>query len=118
MTSVARTAVHGRVASQASVALRVLFGVVLANLVVVWVLFFTAVSAKNSTLAIGRFLGLNLAFAVIVQLVLISRLPYLDHRIGLDRLTTWHRWTGFTLFWLVLLHPTFVLLGYSRLDHI
>jgi predicted ferric reductase len=99
------------------VAARLLSGAVLANLILVWILFFTAAPAKNSLLATGRFLGLNLAFALLVQLVLISRLPYLDRRIGMDRLTGWHRLTGFTIFWLVLLHPTFVLLGYGDEDH-
>ena len=47
--------------------------------------------------------------------MLVARLPWLDRRIGMDRLTSWHRWTGFTLFWLVLLHPTFVMLGYAEL---
>ena len=92
---------------------------VLANLAIVEGLFFTASPPAHNTLtAIGRFFGLHLAFVMALQLLLISRLPFLDRRIGLDRLTTWHRWTGFTLFWLVLLHPTFVLLGYSKLDKI
>ncbi|MDT5028371.1 MAG: hypothetical protein QOE61_4797, partial [Micromonosporaceae bacterium] len=50
--------------------------------------------------------------------MLVARLPWLDRRIGMDRLTSWHRWTGFTLFWTVLLHPTFILLGYARFDHL
>jgi predicted ferric reductase len=50
-------------------------------------------------------------------LLLVARLPWLDRRIGMDRLTTWHRWTGFTIFWLVLLHPTFILVGYGQADH-
>jgi predicted ferric reductase len=74
--------------------------------------------AANTLTAIGRFLGLHLAFVLALQLLLIARLPILDRRIGLDRLTTWHRWTGFVLFWLVLLHPIFILLGYSRVDKI
>jgi len=48
--------------------------------------------------------------------VLVARMPFLDRRIGMDRLTSWHRWTGFTIFWLVLLHPTFILLGYAKSD--
>ncbi|MFI6072372.1 ferric reductase-like transmembrane domain-containing protein [Actinoplanes sp. NPDC051343] len=90
---------------------------VVANLVIVEGMFFTAGPPAHNTLrAVGRFLGLHLAFVMALQLLLISRLPFLDRRIGMDRLTTWHRWTGFTIFWLVLLHPTFVLLGYSELD--
>jgi predicted ferric reductase len=92
---------------------------VVANLAIVEGMFFTAGPPAHNTLtAIGRFLGLHLAFVMALQLLLIARLPFLDRRIGMDRLTTWHRWTGFTIFWLVLLHPTFVLLGYSKLDRI
>jgi predicted ferric reductase len=92
---------------------------VVANLAIVEGMFFTAGPPAHNTLtSIGRFLGLHLAFVMAMQLLLIARLPFLDHRIGMDRLTTWHRWTGFTIFWLVLLHQTFILLGYSKLDKI
>ncbi|WP_433292907.1 ferredoxin reductase family protein [Actinoplanes sp. CA-030573] len=90
-----------------------------ANLVIVELMFVTASPPAHNTLtAAGRFLGLHLAFVMALQLLLVARLPFLDRRIGMDKLTTWHRWTGFSLFWLVLLHPTFVLLGYARLDKI
>jgi predicted ferric reductase len=89
------------------------------NLAIVELMFATASPPAHNTLtSVGRFLGLHLAFVMALQLLLIARLPFLDRRIGMDKLTTWHRWTGFTLFWLVLLHPTFVLLGYSQLDKI
>src|SRR3954447_24844817 len=92
---------------------------VIANLAVVELMFATGKPPAHNTLtSIGRFFGLHLAFVMALQLLLIARLPFLDRRLGMDRLTTWHRWTGFTLFWLVLLHPTFVLLGYSKLDKI
>ncbi|HEX5198690.1 MAG TPA: ferredoxin reductase family protein [Actinoplanes sp.] len=91
----------------------------IANLVIVELMFARpATPAHNTLTSVGRFLGLHLAFVMALQLLLIARLPFLDRRIGMDKLTTWHRWTGFTLFWLVLLHPTFVLLGYSSLDKI
>jgi predicted ferric reductase len=92
---------------------------VLVNLAIVEGLYLTAAPPASNTLtAIGRFLGLHLAFLLALHLLLISRLPLLDRWIGLDRLTVWHRWTGFTIFWLVLLHPAFVMLGYSRLDRV
>jgi predicted ferric reductase len=97
----------------------VLWTFVIVNLAIVETLYFTTGKPAHNTLtAIGRFFGLHLAFFMALQILLISRLPFLDRRIGMDRLTTWHRWNGFTLFWLVLLHPTFVLLGYSQLDRI
>jgi predicted ferric reductase len=96
----------------------VLCAVVLANVAIVEVMFFTSEPSKNTLVAIGKFLGLHTALIMILQLVLVARLPWLDRRIGMDQLTSWHRWTGFTLFWTVLLHPTFILLGYSRFDHL
>ncbi len=91
----------------------------IANLVIVELMFANpSRPAYNTFTSIGRFFGLHLAFVMALQVLLIARLPYLDRRIGMDKLTSWHRWTGFSLFWLVLLHPTFVLLGYSRLEQI
>ena len=40
----------------------------------------------------------------------------LDRRIGMDRLTVWHRWVGFTLLWTILTHAVIVVLGYATLD--
>src|SRR3954465_5846367 len=101
------------VAHPATTARVVLWAVVIANLVLVELLFVTAEPAKNTLVAIGQFLGLHTALLMIAQLLLVARLPWLDRRIGMDRLTSWHRVTGFTLFWAVLLHPTFVMLGYA-----
>jgi predicted ferric reductase len=55
---------------------------------------------------------------MIFQLLLVARLPWLDRRIRMDRLTSWHRWVGFTLFWTVILHLSFIITGYARLDRI
>src|SRR5512133_3051201 len=96
--------------------LGVLLAVVLANVAVVEVLYVTAGPGKNALLSVGRFLGLHVALIMMVQLVLVAQLPGLDRRLGLDRLTAWHRWVGFSLLWTVVLHGTFIVLGYARLD--
>lgn len=94
------------------------WGVVLLNVAIVWALFFTvAPEPKNAIHGVGQFLGLHAALLMILQLTLVARLPWLDRRIGMDRLTSWHRWTGFTLFWVVLLHPMFVIAGYATAYH-
>ena len=93
---------------------RLVLGTVVAlNVVIVEVAFLVAEPARDPLIGVGRWLGLHLALAMILQLVLVARLPWLDRRVGMDKLTSWHRWTGLTVFWLVLLHPTFVLLGYA-----
>ncbi|WP_436497196.1 ferredoxin reductase family protein [Actinokineospora sp. HUAS TT18] len=89
---------------------------VLVNLVIVEVLFITSGTGKNSILTVAKFVGLHAALLMIFQLLLVARLPWLDRRIGMDRLTVWHRWTGFTLLWTVLTHATLVVLGYATLD--
>jgi predicted ferric reductase len=87
---------------------------VAANVAFVELLFFTEAPSKNSIVVMGKFVGLHLALAMILQIVLIARVPWLDRRLGMDRLTSLHRWTGFVIFWAVLLHPTLILLGYSK----
>ncbi|MFC5220729.1 ferric reductase-like transmembrane domain-containing protein [Streptomyces coerulescens] len=89
---------------------------VLANVVIVEALFATAGSGKNSVLTVAKFFGLHAALLLLFQLLLVARLPWLDRRIGMDRLTVWHRWVGFTLLWTVLTHATLVVLGYATLD--
>lgn len=66
--------------------------------------------------ALGRLAGLYGALALVVQLVLVARLPWLESRLGMDRLTAWHRWSGFWVVWLVLAHLVFVTLGYAAQD--
>jgi predicted ferric reductase len=88
---------------------------VAVNVVVVEVLFFTAGEGKNSTLTVAKFFGLHAALVLLLQLLLVARLPWLDRRIGMDRLTVWHRWVGFTLLWTILTHAVLVVLGYATL---
>jgi predicted ferric reductase len=96
-----------------------LWAVVAANVAIVETLYATSDPAqKNTLIGIAKFFGLNAALIMILQLVLVARLPWLDRRIGMDRLTAWHRWTGFTLFWMILLHLSLILVGYSRFDRL
>jgi predicted ferric reductase len=92
-----------------------LWGAVAVNALIVEALFLTSGEGKNSLLTVAKFFGLHAALIMMLQLTLIARLPWLDRRIGMDRLTSWHRWVGFTLLWTVLVHASFILLGYSRL---
>lgn len=98
-----------------STARAVLLAVLVAHLAVVGVLFLTAGTGKNSVLTVAKFVGLHAATVMMAQLVMVARLPWLDRRLGMDRLTLWHRWTGFALLWTVLTHATLVVLGYALL---
>ncbi|WP_202918877.1 ferredoxin reductase family protein [Saccharothrix deserti] len=94
-----------------------LWAFVAVNVAIVEVLFFTAGAGKNEILTVAKFFGLHAALILMFQLLLVARLPWLDRRIGMDRLTVWHRWVGFTLLWTVLTHATIVVLGYAALDN-
>jgi predicted ferric reductase len=98
----------------AALARYALLGVALANLVVVEIMFAVYGAGKNSVLTVAKFFGLHAALIMMVQLLLVARLPWLDRRIGMDRLTSWHRWVGFTLLWTVVTHLTLILVGYAR----
>ncbi|KAB2976968.1 oxidoreductase [Streptomyces sp. SS1-1] len=99
-----------------TVARRVMWAFVLVNVVVVESLFIASGSGKNDVLTVAKFFGLHAALLMFLQLLLVARLPWLDRRIGMDRLTVWHRWVGFALLWTVLTHATLVVLGYATLD--
>jgi predicted ferric reductase len=100
----------------AVVAERVLVAVVAANVILAWVLFFTEGEQKNTFIGIGKLFGLHIGLLLMLQLTLIARLPWLDRRLGMDRLTRWHRWVGFSLLWAVVLHFTFIILGFAEID--
>ncbi|QFU89976.1 ferric reductase-like transmembrane domain-containing protein [Amycolatopsis sp. YIM 10] len=93
-----------------------LWAFLVVNVAIVEFLFFTSGTGKNDLLTVAKFFGLHAALLLICQLLLVARLPWLDRRIGMDRLTVWHRWIGFTMFWTVLTHATIVVLGYAALD--
>ena len=95
----------------------VLGGLLVVHLAVVEFAFLTGGAGKNATLTVAKFFALHAASLMMLQLVLIARLPFLDRRLGMDRLTRWHRWVGFILFWTVLTHASIVVLGYARLDN-
>ncbi|MFI6855181.1 ferric reductase-like transmembrane domain-containing protein [Streptomyces sp. NPDC050416] len=91
-----------------------LYAVLLANAVVVTVFFVQAGFASNTLIVLGRLAGLYGALLMAFQLLLVARLPWFDRRIGMDRLTSWHRWTGFSVLWLLLAHAVFIVFGYAQ----
>ncbi|WP_406006188.1 ferredoxin reductase family protein [Streptomyces sp. NBC_00637] len=90
-----------------------LYAVLAANAAVVTLFAVQAGFASNALVVIGRFAGLYSALLMAFQLLLVARLPWLDRRIGMDRLTNWHRWTGFGLLWTLVGHVVFITFGYA-----
>ncbi|MEU9353077.1 ferredoxin reductase family protein [Streptomyces griseoloalbus] len=93
-----------------------LYALLAANALVVAVFFVQAGFGANALVLLGRLTGLYAALLMAFQLLLVARLPWLDRRIGMDRLTLWHRWTGFGLLWTLLGHAVFIAFGYAEMS--
>jgi predicted ferric reductase len=63
--------------------------------------------------SIGRITGLVGTLLVLVQLLLIARLPVLERSVGFDRLTVWHRRNGRVAIGLLLAHAVLITIGYA-----
>src|SRR5689334_3543021 len=63
--------------------------------------------------ALGRLTGLLASDLLLVQVLLMARVPLVERAFGQDRLARWHRWTGFTSFHLMLAHIVLITIGYA-----
>lgn len=66
----------------------------------------------------GQLTALLGTYTALVQLVLMSRSPWLDQLFGMHRLAAWHRWIGFATVWLLLGHGVLTTAGYAVTDRI
>jgi ferredoxin-NADP reductase/DMSO/TMAO reductase YedYZ heme-binding membrane subunit len=64
--------------------------------------------------ALGRLSGLLAAYAMVVVVVLVARVPPLERAIGQDRLVAWHRRLGPWPLYLLLAHGALITVGYAR----
>ncbi len=67
--------------------------------------------------AIGRLTGLWASDLLLLQVLLLARIPLVERAFGQDRLARWHRWTGFTSFHLMIVHVVLITLGYAGAAH-
>ena len=66
--------------------------------------------------AIGQVTALFGTYLALIQLVLMSRNPWLHQVFGMDGLAVAHRWLGFATVWLLLGHGVFTTVGYALSD--
>jgi predicted ferric reductase len=63
--------------------------------------------------AAGQLTGLIGTYAVLLQLMLMARIPWLERCVGFDRLAVWHRWNGFASVSLLVAHTVLITMGYA-----
>jgi predicted ferric reductase len=64
-------------------------------------------------LAVGRVMGLIGGYLLFIQLLMMSRVSWLEDRVGAHDLLRWHRWLGSSLVVAVLGHAVFIIYGYA-----
>jgi predicted ferric reductase len=88
----------------------------LATSVALWV-FDTQPGAINDNatlmLAAGRITGLIGGYLLFIQLLMMSRVSWLEDWVGARDLLRWHRWLGTSLTVFVLAHVVFIVYGYA-----
>jgi predicted ferric reductase len=70
-------------------------------------------AASSVLIALGRLMGLALQLAILVQLILVSRLPLIERPFGFDKLNRAHRILGYVLLGTLVLHPALLTYGYA-----
>jgi predicted ferric reductase len=65
----------------------------------------------------GRVTGLVGTYLVVVEVLLMGRVPWLDRLIGMDRLAVWHRRNGEYAISLLVAHAALVIWGYALTAH-
>ncbi|MDG4796379.1 ferric reductase-like transmembrane domain-containing protein [Micromonospora sp. WMMD1082] len=68
------------------------------------------------TTAAGQITGLLAGYLLLVQVLMMSRLPVLERWAGGERIARWHRDVGATLLVAVLAHTALILVGYANLE--
>jgi predicted ferric reductase len=63
--------------------------------------------------SVGRLTGLLASALLLIQVLLMARVPTLEHAFGQDRLARIHRFVGFSSFTLMLAHIGFITWGYA-----
>lgn len=70
-------------------------------------------TAAGDLTALGQLTALLGALAVLLLLLLISRLPWVERTYGMDRLTHWHHWVGLSAFSLLGIHFVASTIGFA-----
>jgi predicted ferric reductase len=68
--------------------------------------------------AAGRVTGLVGTYLIVIEVLLMGRVPWLDRMIGMDRLAVWHRRNGEYAICLLVAHAVLTIWGYGVTAHV
>jgi predicted ferric reductase len=67
--------------------------------------------------SLGRLTGLIASDLLLLQVLLMARIPWVERSYGQDRLARRHRLVGFASFWLMVAHVVLITIGYAQAGH-
>ncbi|HTT92454.1 MAG TPA: ferredoxin reductase family protein [Acidimicrobiales bacterium] len=67
--------------------------------------------------AAGRVTGLVGTYLIVIEVLIMGRVPWLDRAIGMDRLVVWHRRNGEYAICLLVAHAVLIIWGYAVTAH-
>lgn len=73
-------------------------------------------SVAEALTSLGRLTGLLSSDLLLLQVLLMARVPFVERAYGQDELTRRHRWVGFASFTLMLVHVVLIVAGYAAGD--
>lgn len=68
--------------------------------------------------ALGRLTGLVSSDFLLLQVLLMARIPWVEQVWGHGGLARKHRWLGFTSFWLMVMHIALITVGYAQASRV
>jgi predicted ferric reductase len=71
------------------------------------------VSGTQRLIALGRLFGLLAAFSILLEVLLMSRLPFMERNFGMEETITLHRLNGYAVLLSISAHVVFLVVGYA-----
>ena len=75
-------------------------------------------SQASRLIAIGRLAGIVATAAVLLELLVMSRAPFIEKNFDLEEINTFHRYNGYTMVFALIAHIVFLVIGYNVNSHI
>lgn len=75
-------------------------------------------SQATKLVAIGRLAGIIATICVLLELLVMSRAPFIEQNFDLHEINEFHRYLGYTMTFALIAHMMFLTVGYGVTDHL
>lgn len=75
-------------------------------------------SHATRLIAIGRLAGIIATISVLLELLVMSRAPFIERNFDLEEINEFHRYNGYTMTYALIVHIVFLVMGYGITSHL